>query len=55
MRQFKVTIHGQGDPVIFLPGGGFTGSQGQQFVEALHKQFEIHPRIGSSRTELHDN
>ena len=52
MRQFKATIHGQGDPVLFLPGGGFTGSQGQQFAEALHKQFEIHlldlPGFGES-------
>ncbi|WP_214884042.1 MULTISPECIES: alpha/beta hydrolase [unclassified Exiguobacterium] len=52
MRQFQVTIHGQGDPVLFLPGGGFTGSQGLQFVEALHKKSEVHlldlPGFGES-------
>lgn len=52
MRQFHATVHGRGEPVLFLPGGGFTGSQGLQFVEALHKTFEIHlldlPGFGES-------
>ena len=52
MRPFHATIHGQGDPVLFLPGGGFTGSQGQLFAEALHNDFEVHlldlPGFGES-------
>ncbi|WED56702.1 alpha/beta hydrolase [Exiguobacterium profundum] len=52
MRQFHATVHGRGEPVLFLPGGGFTGSQGQLFAEALHNDFEVHlldlPGFGES-------
>lgn len=52
MRRFHATVHGRGEPVLFLPGGGFTGSQGQLFAEALHNDFEVHlldlPGFGES-------
>lgn len=52
MRQFHASTFGQGEPVLFLPGGGFTGLQGLQFAEALQHQYEIHlmdlPGFGES-------
>lgn len=49
MRQFHATVHGRGEPVLFLPGGGFTESQGQLFAEALHNDFEVHLTYRISR------
>lgn len=52
MSRYHVIRSGTGQPLLFLPGGGFTGNQGILFQERLMHQFDVHlldlPGFGQS-------
>ncbi|UOQ91716.1 alpha/beta hydrolase [Halobacillus shinanisalinarum] len=42
MPAYHVEKVGQGEPLVFLPAGGFTGNEGMNIAEYLQDDYEIH-------------
>lgn len=42
VSHYHAEVVGRGNPVLFLPSGGFTGEEGRSLAEALCGDFEVH-------------